>query len=347
MRRVLAAFLVLIASRPALAQTQYTLDSSGAWVAKAGSAPNPDAIPIAEARRLVVDGKPGKAVSILDDWLEAHETSDSPLLPQAYQLRGDATLADGDEYGALYDYEAVCIRYPASEEFVKACERELDIATRYVHGLKRKWLGMRVTGATDVGEELLIRVQERLPGSTLAERANLELADFYYRRNDLKEAAIVYEAYLRWFPHGEHAALAKERRIYCTIGQFRGPAYDASTLADARILIEEFLKDDPDGARRAGLDESMVTRLDESGAVQKMNKVRWYLRRGDPVSARLVLRRLIKEHPQTAAAAEALKMMDERGWTVALPPAAEPTGNGAKPAEEHAPAPPTPRGHTP
>src|SRR5690606_32200410 len=119
-----------------------------------------------------------------DGWLEEHEQSDSPLLAQAFLLRGDAVLASGNEYRALYDYERVIIDFPGSPEYARAVERELEIGIRYLHGLRRKLWGIRFAGATDVGEELLVRVQERMPGSALAERAGIELADFYYRTRD-------------------------------------------------------------------------------------------------------------------------------------------------------------------
>src|SRR5262249_2317618 len=155
------------------------------------------------------------------------------LMPQAYLLKGDATLADGNEFNALYDYEALCLQFPGSEDFVKAVQRELNIATQYVHGLKRKWLGMRLTSSEDIGAELLGRVQERLPGSRLAEQACWELADYYYRTRDLKDAADAYEIFAKNFPRSEHADEARKRRIYANIARFQGPNYDASALVDA------------------------------------------------------------------------------------------------------------------
>lgn len=319
---------LLLVAVPTFAQTQYTLDPTGNWVAKSAPAPaDPDAAIIASARQLLADNKPSEAKSILEKWVEEHETSQSPLLPQAYLLKGDATTADGNEFNALYDYESVCLQYPGSEEFVKALQRELDIAIQYLHGLKRKWLGMRLTDSENIGEELLVRVQERLPGSALAEKACLELANYYYRTRDLKLAADAYEIFAKNFPRSEHASEARELRIYSNIGRFQGPNYDASGLVDAQILIEEYAKDDPVGARAKGLSDALVARLDESTAVQLLEKARWYFKRGDPVSARYVLRRLVATHPQTVAAGTALKIMQERGW-----PAAEPTSLPSLPA---------------
>ena len=120
-------------------------------------------------------------------------------------IRGDATTANGNEYQALYDYEAVIKGFPATEEYRRAVERELEIGIKYVFGLKRKWFGLRWSDATDIGEELLVRTQERLPGDELAERAGIELADYYYRTRELRLASEAYEIFLANFPRSRYA----------------------------------------------------------------------------------------------------------------------------------------------
>ncbi|MEX2218612.1 MAG: tetratricopeptide repeat protein [Phycisphaerales bacterium] len=372
-RQVLACCsAALLLSPPAPAPPADTLDPSGAWrPAPAPADESPDAAIINHAREALADNNPGRALSILDDWIEAHQTGDHPLLARAFLLRGDAHLARGDEFDALYDYEEVCRAYPASPEFLKALEREFDIALAYLGGLRRKWiLGLRLTGSEDVGEELLIRIQERLPGSRLGERAMLALGRYYlpdrprraapYRVSafgqeihkppnafDFRAAADVYEAFLRWYPRSEHITYARKRRIEAIMARYRGPNYDASSLLDARILIEDFQDTDPAGARLSGFDEDLLARFDEAAAAQLLQRARWYLRRADPVSARFTLRRLLQKHPATDAAAAALQMLDERGWTPAAPPPkgevpASSRAEGATPSTAPSQSPPPP-----
>ncbi|MEO1689124.1 MAG: OmpA family protein, partial [Pseudomonadota bacterium] len=40
---------------------------------------------------------------VLDDWLDRNENTRHPLEPEALRLRGDAKLADGNEFAALFD----------------------------------------------------------------------------------------------------------------------------------------------------------------------------------------------------------------------------------------------------
>lgn len=295
-------------------RVEYVLDAEGNWVATSAPAAGSDAAVMADARRLIADGEPGKAKSALDQWINANSRGRSPYLPQAYLLRGDATTANGDEFAALYDYEALIRQFPASPEFVKAIERELEIATAYVRGMNRKWLGIRWVDGTETGVELLIRVQERLPGSRLAEQAGIELADFYYRTRELSLASEAYDLFLKNYPNSKYRSRALQRQVYANIGRYKGPAYDGSSLLDSRVLIRRYMSMYPASAEEAGLDEALLARIDESAAAQMLETARWYLIREDPVSARSMLRRLLKKHPQSAAAGVALKTMEEKGW---------------------------------
>src|SRR5262245_16413477 len=149
----------------ASAQQEYTLGADDTW--KQGQAPDP-ATPegqLAEARAALAAKDYERARTIASDWIEQHPQH--LLIAEAYLIRADALVGDGDEYKALYDYEYIARMYAGSEVFVAALERELAIAKRYADGYKRKLWGLRMVGAGDEAEELFIRVQERLPGSRL------------------------------------------------------------------------------------------------------------------------------------------------------------------------------------
>jgi tetratricopeptide (TPR) repeat protein len=337
---LLAFAALLLLSAAATAQTtSFQIDDQGNWVAqRPDRPPTPDEAVMLHARQLLADNKPAQAKSILTDWIEKNAVTTNPFLPQAYLLRGDAITADGNEFKALYDYETLIKGFPESEEYNRALERELEIGIKYCYGLKRIWLGIRWSDSTEYGTELLTRVAERSPGSHLAERAMIELADYYYRDRDLKAAAEAYEVFLANFPKSPYAQKARERRISSNIARFKGPNYDASGLAEARILIEQYAATDPAGAQRAGLSDAMVARLDESSAAQILEKARWYLRRNDLVSARATLQRLVVQHPQTVSGNTAVAMLRERGWEMPAPTVAEPPRPAA--GQDQPPAPP-------
>jgi hypothetical protein len=118
---VCAIALVLIVGASVRAQgTEFQLDEKGQWVAKPGKPLDADEALMLRARELLADNKPGQAESILTPWIDAHKSSENKNLPEAYLLRGDAITADGNEYEALYDYEAVIKGYPATEQYRRA-----------------------------------------------------------------------------------------------------------------------------------------------------------------------------------------------------------------------------------
>lgn len=314
-----ALLIAVAASVDAHAQpTEFILDESDPnadpWSVAEVPAPGTDVATLAEARRLIAENRPDRAKSLLDDWIERNETTGSPHLAEAYLLRGDALLADGREYKALYDYEAVIKDFPASNEFITAVSREYDIGAAYLGGLKRRLFGFRIERSDIVGEELLIRAQERVPGSELAERSAITLADYYYEKRDLELAQEMYAIFVSNFPDSVHRRRAALRQIFCAIARFKGPDYDASTLIDARLLILDYRARYPGEAQAAGITEALLNRIDESAAQQMLRTAQWYLKQGNEPSARFTMLRLLRKHPASTASRTAVDIMEERGW---------------------------------
>ncbi len=321
-------------ARAAKSSPPGTSPAQGATVSK-------DAETMAQARRFLAEGKPGRALSLMDTWIANYERREKKTslagefigwlfrdptparntaefwrayeesrayVPEAFYLRGNAKLAMGNEFDALYDYEEVIKYYPESEQFVPCLERELQVSRLYLNGLDKPsaFFGIRWGDGHYLAEEIILRLAERLPGSRLAERALLDLADYYARSRDLNLAAESYDVFLRLYPKSEFRSLAMQRRVFANIARFKGPGYDASSLKDAMVQIEEFQQEFPAEAQRTGVSDALQARVDESAAACLMKSARWYLDRNDLVSARLTLTRLVKRHPRTGCAQEAV-----------------------------------------
>jgi outer membrane protein assembly factor BamD len=305
---LLAATIVIgVGASPVVGQETYTLSAEDQWRLTDAAAPDTPEGELALARKALAAGDARKAEHLADAWIDQHE--DNPLLPEAYLLRGDALRAQGSYYKALFDYEYVARAFPASEAFVTVIERELEIGTLYARGTKRKMWGMRILDAGDEAEELLIRVQERMPGSQLAEKAALELGDYYFRRRKMRLAVEMYSIFLESYPDSADASKARRRLIYAHLATFKGPEFDASGLHEARAKLQELIVLEPAAADDFQA-ESLLTRLDESDARKMLLTARWYLRTGDPVAAELMIRRLVDRYPRTLATSEALRLAE-------------------------------------
>jgi outer membrane protein assembly factor BamD (BamD/ComL family) len=315
---LLAACCALALAAPAPGQgSSFTLERDGRWAVEREPEPGSDEAVIAEVRRHLAEDRPGAAFDRIDRWIKQNDPESqgtSPWLAEAYLARGDALLAMDREFKALFDYEVVASRFPESSAFVRAIERELGIARLYSAGLKRRALGIRWQQTDDTAVELMIRAQERVPGSVLAEQAAIDLADHYFRNRDMALAAEAYDLYLLNYPQGPNRIKAMQRRIFANIAQFKGPSYDSSSLLDAELQIRRFGAELPTEAERLGIDDALLARVDESLAVQRLDTAKWRLRQGDLASARFLLRRVVKDHPRSTAAGEAIQIMTARGW---------------------------------
>jgi outer membrane assembly lipoprotein YfiO len=254
-------------------------------------------------RRLIADGKPGEASKKAKKWIK--EYPNHPLLAQAYLLRGDARAADEDYYKALFDYEYVVRGYPGSEEFNAALERELTIAEAFGRGARRKLWGMQILSAAGEGEELYIRIQERAPGSKIAERAGIELADFYYRRAEMQLAAEAYDLFLKNYPSSQWREHAMKRQILANLATFKGPRFDATGLIEAQRRLEDYRSDFPAAAEQIGA-EALLTRVDETLATRTYLVAEWYEGRDKPVAAAVMYKRVLRDHGGSVAAQRAL-----------------------------------------
>jgi outer membrane protein assembly factor BamD (BamD/ComL family) len=278
----LAACLALAAA-PRLAAQEFRLGDDDLWAERLDD-PEGERAQIRSARAALERGEPGRAKNLIDRFLELRPLS--PMRAEALLIRGDAITALGDEYKSLFDYEEMCRKYPGSEFFVTALERELAIGIAYANGKRRKLWGLfRIVDASEDAQEILIRVQERLPGSELAERAGLALSDYYFRVGELDLAATSYELFLENYP--------------------RSPEY-----TKARLRLRDLQTLDPALAQQVGA-EAILVRIYESEANKMLSTANWYWQSDDPISAEMFLRRLVQLYPDATATLEALRVIPQ------------------------------------
>lgn len=318
MQRLLVAIPLALCHIAATAAQPATLelDPEAGWTQRTPGPQSLDRTIIDIARGHIANRNPDRAIAILKDWLDRNEDTRNPLEPEALRLLGDAEVLDNNEFAALFHYERLIREFPESSEYVTAIEREVSIAEAYLGGMRKKIFGLplRIESSRGTGEELLVRAQERMPGSRLAERAAIMLADYYYRVRDLDLAAEMYDIFLTNFPTSSHRQRAMRNRIYANIASFKGPEYDGLALLESKLQIRQFAREYPADSERAFLTEALVARIDESTATQQLRAAEWYLKNDDGPSAAYTLRRLLAEQPGTVAAARALQILEDNGW---------------------------------
>jgi outer membrane protein assembly factor BamD (BamD/ComL family) len=306
------ALALLMLAAMAGAQETYELGEAG--LEKIDQpAPDTPAGQLQQIRRLIAADNGAQAQRLASRFIDEYPAH--PLIAEAYLLRGDAKASRGHYYSALFDYEYLLRAYPQSEHFATALARELAIANTFGGGVYRRFLGMRIISAYGEAEELYIRIQERAPGSDLAERAGKQLGDFYFHRADMPLAAEAYDLFLENYPRSLWREHALQRQIEANLATFKGPRFDARGLYEAQDRIEQFKQTAPIAAEKAGAD-SMLVRIDESLAEKTLVTANWYQRRDQRVSAVFMYRRVIEQYPDSAAAVRAAKQLEAMGEPV-------------------------------
>lgn len=310
---LLAAALGL--ASPASAQDKYKLEDAG-FQKVSQVDPNSPEGKLQDIRRKIAEDKAEEARDLADAWIEQYPNH--PLLVEAYLVRGDAKVADRDEYKALFDYEYVVRGYPGSEQFNIALEREFEIAKLYSAGLKRRFLGVRMFEAFDEAQEIMIRIQERVPGSELGEKASMALGDHYFAQAEMTSAAEAYGMFLVNYPRSRQRERALLRVIQSNLATFKGPMFDATGLIEASERLKQYQQEYPAAAERIGAD-ALLVRIDESMALKSYYNAGWYAGRGKTWSATTMYQRVIRDYPQTAAARASAERLANMNASVVAP----------------------------
>jgi tetratricopeptide (TPR) repeat protein len=305
---------------PAEAQQRYELDE-GDWVKQAEPEPGSPEAKLNAIRRLIAQGKGKKAKHAADDWIERNDGH--ALLAEAYLTRGDANVARKHFFKSLYDYEYVIREFSGSEQFHTAMEREFELAKLFLAGTKRRLWGMRILPATEEAEEILVRIQERGPGSELGEKASLMLSDYYFDKPQMDSAAEAYDLFLINYPQSEQREWAMLRLIQANLARFKGPRFDATGLIDAGQRLKTYRAEYPASSERIGVG-ALLIRIDESLAMRDMIAAGWHVKRKQNLSAIYLYQRVVVDYPRTAAAQDAVRVLEGLGAPV-VPPEQNPS----------------------
>lgn len=154
-------------------------------------------------------------------------------------LLAEVYYQNGDRLRAFYHLDELMDDYPESRLFFPALQLQYDIAVAYLDGFKDTFLALPIVSMTDEAIEMLYRIQERSPGSPLAERALKRTADYYFNSSQFDLARDAYNAFARNYPRSPDLPRVRERAALSSLAEFRGARFDATPLIDARAQFKE------------------------------------------------------------------------------------------------------------
>ncbi|MDA1027203.1 MAG: hypothetical protein O3A19_12350, partial [Planctomycetota bacterium] len=132
---VAVAATLLFDASAAARQESFELGPDDRWEAEGDGKISTAASQVLQARKALALGEPQRARALASAYLD--KFAGGEVRPEMLLVRGDALVEMGDEYKALFDYEAITRKYSGSRAFVTALEREYQIAVAYADGRKR------------------------------------------------------------------------------------------------------------------------------------------------------------------------------------------------------------------
>ena len=275
--------------------------------------------------RLLARKKHGPAKKIVLDWLKKYPQA--PDRDRGLFLLAEAYYQYGDRTRAFYHLDELMDYFGESRLFYPALEKQYQIADAYLRGYKTRLFGIPLLSATDDGIEMLFRIQERAPGSPLAERAVLRTADYYYDHAQYELAADVYGHYARRYPRSPLLDRVQLRRAFASLAQFRGLNYDATPLIDAKAQLETIQVAYPQMAEEENI-AAVIERINATLAAKHYRTADFYTRTHAPRSAAYIYRYLISRYPESREAEKAKRKLERLPqWALNDPPPSPPSGD--------------------
>jgi outer membrane assembly lipoprotein YfiO len=304
--RKIQVLLMLLAMAPVARAAPATLEfRNGRWVPvqAPATAPTNDAT-LDQVERLLKNGQPSSARKLLLWWIR--NNPNSPLRDRGVFLLGQVYFDLDDRILAFYHFDEVMDTWPDSPLFSAALARQYEIADAYLSGYKRTFLGMRIVDTTGEAIEMMFRIQQRAPGSPLAEKALLRTADFYYSDAQFDLAADAYAAYVHSYPRSPYVPKVRLRQAFSSLAQFRGTRFDATAMIDARAQLADLLNNYPALSREENVAE-WIANIDRTFAKKFYERASFYRRTHEPQAAAYTLRQLMAAYPASPEADHARK----------------------------------------
>jgi outer membrane assembly lipoprotein YfiO len=286
------------------------------------SVPNPT---LDQAEALLNAHEYKSARKLLVYWLKADPHA--PDRDRAIFLMARWYTNTGDLIKAFYQYDELLDNLPGSPLYYQALENQYNIADALLNGYKAKFLWFHLISGEDQAIEMLFRIQERSPGSPLAERAMWRTADYYYRSSQFDLAYDVYNSYLRAYPRSALVPRALLRRAFSSLAQFRGLPFDATPLLDARSQFQDIIARYPSLAAEENLPD-IIELIDRTMAEKMLRVAKFYAWVGKPGAAVYTYRSLVELYPNSRESQVARKDLQHMpAWALAeaLPPATQPS----------------------
>lgn len=285
--------------------------STGQWTEIAPAEPGTPDGDLQLARRNQANGKYRKALKAVKRWYKTYGT-DHPLYPEVALLEAAARIGNRDYYKAHTGLQAFLNEYPGTRFADQALKMEFNIAEVFLSGTRRKFLGIRILKADDIGTSILDDIANNHPDTQLAELATITKADYYYRSGDFPFAEQEYALLAQNYPRSRYTRKAVLQGARSALASFPGIRFDDAPLVQAEDRFNRYLTLYPGSAEQEGI-ALIIRDIAETRASKEFETGRYYQRTKKATAARYYYRSTIRYWPGTVAAIRAAEQLEALG----------------------------------
>lgn len=272
------------------------------WVELVAPEPGTPEGDLALARRALADGEPSAALKACRNWTRAY--GGHALFREVRLIEARALVDEREHYKGHLICDSLMAELATDEISRGAAELDFLIAEIFLSGVRRKWWGMRIKPAEDLGIQILDRIGLDFAHTELGEYALMTKADYYFNHGEFFLAEDEYGRLLDEYPASHYAQRAALRRAQAALGRFPGTPFDDAALVEAEERYLAFASAYPDASE--GQDVGFV--LDDirnKRAQKELEIAAFYVKIGQSQAAAFYCRSVIQNWPGTVAATQA------------------------------------------
>jgi outer membrane protein assembly factor BamD (BamD/ComL family) len=225
-----------------------------------------------------------------------------------------------NRYGrALVKFEKMLKNYAASEFSAPALQREFDMAQDYLQGRKKTVLGIfKISGYAE-GVEIMEKISDRAgldEPNGVGLRAALAVAEHFEAQEKYLEAYLKWSEIASYWETGPVGKTALYRMAENNLAAYdrhppqKRPHFDGSKLTTAKTYYQKFLALYPEDAREGEVPQK-IQHIDEELAYKQLAIGQFYRGTGKHQAANLYFDMVVRNWPQTEAAAAARQALEE------------------------------------
>jgi outer membrane assembly lipoprotein YfiO len=235
-------------------------------------------------------------VSLAKKFAKKHRSD--PLREDVYFLAGQSEFAQERYYQSYEFFEKVLELNPGGQYFHPSLQGQFECAQAFMRG-ERQVVG-RIFRIKAEEEAIMIfqGIARHAPGSEMAEKALLEVADYYFGKGEYLEAIEAYDQFNEAFPHSAHASRTVLAGADSAWLYYAGPEFDETPLLEAMHRYANFLEQFPHYAQ-ADVVRQRLAEIDEARAERIYTEAEFYTRTHEPDSAIYCHERVISLFPNT------------------------------------------------